>query len=89
MKKALKIGIGAIAGLIGTSVLLHIHNAEVCRVYRERYGEGYDAGYAVGLYEGKRKGACAMFMTENEEHFNKYMGEAEKEFVEANTQLNK
>lgn len=85
MKKAWKIGVGAIAGMIGTSVLLHIHNAEVRKVYCERYGEGYDAGYTLGLYHGKLKGAETMYMNSSKrsEYFNDYMMEARKEFIEA------
>ena len=91
MKKALKIGVGAIAGLIGTSVLLHIHNAEVCKVYRERYVKGYDEGYTLGLYQGKLMGAKDLYMNAHNgsEYFNNYMIESRKEFIEATTQLNK
>lgn len=62
MKKAWKIGISTIAGIVGACVLIRIHNAEVRKVYCERYGKGYDAGYALGLYQGKLKGANDMYM---------------------------
>ena len=42
MKKAWKIGISTIAGIVGACVLIRIHNAEVRKVYCERYGKGYD-----------------------------------------------
>lgn len=61
MKKAWKIGISTIAGIVGACVLIRIHNAEVRKVYCERYGKGYDAGYALGLYQGKLKGANDMY----------------------------
>lgn len=39
MKKAWKIGISTIAGIVGACVLIRIHNAEVRKVYCERYGK--------------------------------------------------
>ena len=57
MKKAWKIGISTITGIVGACVLIRIHNAEVRKVYCERYGKGYDEGYALGLYQGKLMGA--------------------------------
>ena len=91
MKKALKIGISTIAGIVGTCVLIRIHHAEVRKVYFERYGKGYDEGYALGLYQGKLKGANDMYMNAHNgsEYFNNYMIEAREEFVEAYTKLNK
>ena len=47
MKKALKIGISTIASVVGACVLIRIHNAEICKVYRERYAKGYDKGYTL------------------------------------------
>lgn len=91
MKKACKIGISTIAIVVGACALIRIHNAEVCEVYRERYAKGYDEGYALGLYQGKLMGAKDLYMNTHNgsEYFNNYMIEAWKEFVEANTQLNK
>ena len=37
MKKAWKIGVSTIAGIVGACVLIRIHNAEVRKVYCERY----------------------------------------------------
>ena len=91
MKKAWKIGISTIAGIVGAWVLIRIHNAEVHKVYCERYGKGYDEGYALGLYQGKLTGANDLYMNAHNgsEYFNNYMIEARKEFVETNTKLNK
>lgn len=91
MKKAWKIGISTIAGIVGTCVLIRIHNAEVRKIYCERYGKGYDDGYALGLYQGKLMGANDLYMNAHNgsEYFNNYIVEARKEFVEANTKLNK
>lgn len=91
MKKAWKIGISTIASVVGACALIRIHNAEVCKVYRERYAKGYDEGYALGLYQGKLIGANDLYMNAHNgsEYFNNYMMEARKEFVEANTKLNK
>ena len=91
MKKTWKIGIGTIASVVGACVLIRIHNAEVCEVYRERYAKGYDEGYALGLYQGKLIGANDLYMNAHNgsEYFNNYMIEARKEFVEATTQLTK
>lgn len=91
MKKAWKIGISTIAGIVGACVLIRIHNAEVRKVYCERYGKGYDEGYALGLYQGKLMGANDLYMNAHNgsEYFNNYMIEARKEFVETNTKLNK
>ena len=83
MKKAWEIGIRTIAGIVGACVLIRIHNAEVRKVYCERYGKGYDDGYTLGLYQGK------LNAHNGSEHFNNYMIEARKEFVETNTKLNK
>lgn len=87
MKKAWKIGISAIAGIVGACVLIRVHNAKVCKVYCERYGKGY----ALGLYQGKLMGANDLYINAHNgsEYFNNYMIEARKEFVEANTKLNK
>ena len=83
MKKAWKIGISTIAGIVGACVLSHIHNAEVRK--------GYDDGYALGLYQGKLIGANDLYMNAHNgsEYFNNYMIEARKEFVETKTKLNK
>lgn len=91
MKKALKIGISTIASVVGACVFIRIHNAEICKVYRERYAKGYDKGYTLGLYQGKLMGAEDLYMNAHNgsEYFNNYMMEARKEFVEANTKLNK
>lgn len=91
MKKAWKIGISTIAGIVGVCVLTHIHNAEVRKVYCERYGKGYDNGYTLGLYQGKLMGANDLYMNAHNgsEYFNNYMIEARKEFVETITKLNK
>ena len=62
MKKAWKIGISTIAGIVGACVLIRIHNAEVRKVYCERYGKGYDEGYTLGLYQGKLMGANDLYM---------------------------
>ena len=62
MKKAWKIGISTIAGIVGACVLIRIHNAEVRKVYCEHYGKGYDEGYALGLYQGKLMGANDLYM---------------------------
>ena len=90
-EKAWKIGISTIAGIVGACVLIRIHNAEVRKVYCERYGKGYDEGYALGLYQGKLMGANDLYMNAHNgsEYFNNYMIEARKEFVETNTKLNK
>lgn len=57
----------------------------------ERYGKGYDEGYTLGLYQGKLMGANDLYMNAHNgsEYFNDYMIEARKEFVEADTKLNK
>ncbi len=91
MKKAWKIGISTITSVVGACVLIRIHNAEVCKVYRKRYAKGYDEGYALGLYQGKLMGAKDLYMNAHNgsEYFNNYMIESRKEFVEATTQLNK
>ena len=53
MKKAVKIGM-LVAGLMGgISALSHIHNAEVCKVYSERYVEGFDNGEKYGRMDGR------------------------------------
>ena len=86
-----KLVISTIAGIVGACVLIRVHNAEVCKVYCERYGKGYDEGYALRLYQGKLIGANDMYMNAHNgsEYFNNYMIEARKEFVETNTKLNK
>lgn len=91
MKKAWKIGISTIAGIVGACVLIRIHNAEVRKVYCERYGKGYDEGYALGLYQGKLMGANDLYMNAHNgsEYFNDYMIEARKEFVEADAEKHK
>lgn len=91
MKKAWKIGIGTIAAMVGACALIRIHNAEVCKVYCEQYAKGNDEGYALGLYQGKMMGVKAMYMNADKgsEYFNDYMMEAQKEFVETSTKLNK
>lgn len=53
MKKAWKIGISTIAGIVGACVLIRIHNAEVRKVYCERYGKGYDG--ASWIYYSKHR----------------------------------
>ena len=72
-------------------VLIRIHDAEVHKVYCERYEKGYHEGYALGLYQGKLMGAYDLYMNAHNgsEYFNNYMIEARKEFVEMNTKLNK
>ena len=91
MKKAWKIGISTIAGIVGACVLTHIHNGEVRKVYCDRYGKVYDNGYTLGLYQGKLMGANDLYMNAHNgsEYFNNYMIEARKEFVETITKLNK
>ena len=91
MKKAWKIGISTITSVVGACVLMRIHNAEVCKIYRERYAKGYDEGYALGLYQGKLMGAEDLYTNAHNgsEYFNNYMMDARKEFVEADKQLNK
>lgn len=91
MKKVWKIGISTIAGIVGACVLIRIHNAEVRKVYCERYGKGYDEGYTLGLYQGKLIGANDLYMNAHNgsEYFNNYIIEARKEFVKTNTNLNK
>jgi len=52
MKKAVKIGM-LVAGLMGgISALSHIYNAEVCKVYSERYAKGLDDGEKYGRIMG-------------------------------------
>ena len=55
MKKAWKIGISTITGIVGACVLIRIHNAEVRKVYCERYGKGYDEGYDIAKQEAHNK----------------------------------
>lgn len=90
MEKAWKIGISTIAGIVGACVDSYSQCRGSQSILRTLW-KGYDEGYTLGLYQGKLMGANDMYMNAHNgsEYFNDYMIEAQKEFVEADTKLNK